>query len=589
VSARAQYEEQLQLAGCEHPDGGYRCPSSRHRKPIRLSIHETPVGVMLKCAGNCEADEITGALQAKLDEFAFVEEVDGDDQDAPSDFTFPEEWSALEDLDLDDEQTKQLLKFFASGKSSPATVAVELAEKAHVVLFHDEGGNCYGTFELDGHAETHPITSRSFRGWLGRLYYADRKTALPAAAVADAIALLSAKATYDVADPVEVHLRVARDLNRIVVDLGDPQWRAVSVTRKGWEILDRHPVRFRRSSSMAALPEPRRGGKLEAIGGYLNLADDDQYRLVVAWLVAALRPGAPFPVLSLTGTAGSAKSSAAKMLRSLVDPNRSPLRAPRRDDVDLMVYAVSSWVCAYDNMSEIPQSMSDALCRLSTGGGLGKRMLYSDGDEFILEAMRPVILTSIASAVTRGDLVSRAIMLDLRRIPEHRRRKEEELMADFEGARPALFGALLDTLVGVLDVIDDLDLEHLPRMADFATVGVAVERVLGWEAGSFMASYSANIRGGDALTVEHSPVGAAIQKVAEAGGFTGRMQELLDKITVDNPDQMVRAGEWPKTTQKLAAELKRITPNLLELGVDVEHAETLIDGYRVITIRAVPT
>lgn len=582
MSALQQYREQLAAAGLELDGGGYRCPID-HPETRKLSIRAIAGGLMIECEAGCLPHEISAALEAKLAPPAPDPEPA---KDGPGDLVFPEEWAALGDVDLDEEQTAQLIKLLARGKSTPATVAIELADKAGVVLFHDEAGSCYGTFEIDGRTETHPISSVPFKNWIRRLYYQDRETALTSTSVTDALGTLNARATFDVADPVEVHLRVARDLNRIVIDLGDPQWRAVSVTRKRWEVLDHHPVRFRRSSSMAPLPEPKRGGKIEALHGYLNLADDNQYRLVVAWLVAALRPGAPFPVLSLTGTAGSAKSSSAKMLRSLVDPSRSPLRGASRDPVDLMVYAVSSWVCAYDNMSEIPQSMSDALCRLSTGGGIGKRMLYSDGEEFILDAMRPVLITSIASAVTRGDLVSRAIMLDLPRIPEQRRRKEEELMLDFEGARPALFGALLDTLAGVLDVIDDLDLEHLPRMADFATVGVAVERVLGWEAGSFMTSYLENIRAGDALAVEHSPVGAAILKVAQGGGFTGKVQELLDKISVDNPDQTVRAREWPKSSQKLAAELKRITPNLLELGVIVEHAETVIHGYRGITIRA---
>src|SRR5690606_12114410 len=102
---------------------------------------------------------------------------------------------------------------------------------------------------------------------------------------------------------------------------------------------------------------------------------------------------------------GAGKSTAARLIRRLVDPHIAELRAEPRTIDDVMVAAARSRVIALDNLSGIPPWLSDALCRLSTGGALTKRELYTDADEIILEAVRPVIVTSITDVITRGDLL----------------------------------------------------------------------------------------------------------------------------------------------------------------------------------------
>ena len=41
---------------------------------------------------------------------------------------------------------------------------------------------------------------------------------------------------------------------------------------------------------------------------FLNVADEGDYRLLVTWLLAALRPCGPYPILVLHGEQGAAKS-----------------------------------------------------------------------------------------------------------------------------------------------------------------------------------------------------------------------------------------------------------------------------------------
>jgi hypothetical protein len=129
-----------------------------------------------------------------------------------------------------------------------------------------------------------------------------------------------------------------------------------------------------------------------------------------------------------------------------VDPQEAALRAEPKDVEALMVGAKGSWMLAFDNLSRIPTWLSDALCRLSTGGGLGKRELYSDSEEHVLEAQRPVILTGIGFGILRDDLADRVAMVNLVRLEDGERRPEREIWEAFARAHPQALGALLDAV-----------------------------------------------------------------------------------------------------------------------------------------------
>src|SRR5262249_54004620 len=143
-----------------------------------------------------------------------------------------------------------------------------------------------------------------------------------------------------------------------------------------------------RARGLLPLPVPVAGGMLSDLRAFINVPDDDDWKLVVAWLKAAFRPRGPYPILVLNGEQGSAKTTTAKVLRSLVDPNTSPARREPKESRDLMIAAHNSWVIAFDNLSHVPQWLSDDLCRLSTGGGFSTRELHTDADEILFESQR---------------------------------------------------------------------------------------------------------------------------------------------------------------------------------------------------------
>lgn len=224
---------------------------------------------------------------------------------------------------------------------------------------------------------------------------------------------------------------------------------------------------------MQPLPDPVSGRSVDSLRTFLNVGNDADFVLVVAWAMAVLRNKGPYPVLVLSGEQGSAKSTFSAILRALLDPNSAPLRALPREDRDLFIAATNGYVLTFDNVTQLRAWISDTLCWLATGGGFAVRQLYTDQDEVLFDAARPVVLNGIEDIITRPDLADRAIFLTLDPISEDLRQPKKLLWEAFEEARPQILGALLDAVSLGLKRLPDTMLEKLPRMADFAVWATA--------------------------------------------------------------------------------------------------------------------
>src|SRR5215472_13822946 len=238
----------------------------------------------------------------------------------------------------------------------------------------------------------------------------------------------------------------------------------------GWQIVERPPIAFRRAAGMQVLPDPIRGGSIKDLREFLNIGEknDSDFVLTVSFVLAGLRDRGPYPVLCLAGEHGSAKSTFTAVLRKLIDPNSAPLRALPREDRDLFIAAYNAHMLAFDNISKLPDWISDTLCRLSTGGGFATRQLYTDLDEQLFDAMRPVVLNGIEDVVVRPDLADRSLFMALKNIADNKRKAELRFWRDFNAAHPKILGALLDGVAYGLRELPNTKLETAPRMADFA-------------------------------------------------------------------------------------------------------------------------
>jgi hypothetical protein len=212
-------------------------------------------------------------------------------------------------------------------------------------------------------------------------------------------------------------------------------------------------------------------------------------------------------------------------------------------------------VLAFDNISGLPAWISDTLCRLATGGGFAVRQLYTDQDEVLFDAARPVILNGIEDIVTRPDLADRAIFLTLEPIPEERRRPEAELWAAFEAERPCILGVLLDAVVEGLKRLPKTHLPKLPRMADFALWATACETAL-WPAGTFWSALCRNRNEAVESVIDADPIATAVVAMMTARTeWTGTASELLEALGKVAGDRVANSKTWPDNPRALAGRL----------------------------------
>ncbi|HUE84796.1 MAG TPA: hypothetical protein VMO26_01840 [Vicinamibacterales bacterium] len=459
-------------------------------------------------------------------------------------------------------------------RSNPDALAsrlYDLAMQAGAVPFRDPAGRLYVSFAVQGHHEHHPIHSQALRSWLQQLGHASTGRLPGREALAQAIERLEAEALFNGRE-CQTFVRIADHEGGIYLDLGDPDWRAICVTPYGWGVVTTPPVKFRRPRGLRPLPIPIPGGCVEELRPFLNLPDADAFRLVTHWLVGALRGRGPYVILGLYGQQGSTKSTTARVLRRLVDPNTAELRSEPHEVRDLMVGANNAHVLAFDNVSTIRPWLSDAICRLATGGGFATRELYSDDQETLIDAQRPVIINSIVDVFTRPDLLDRAIIIRLDDLPDTKRRAESDYWAAFVSAQGRILGALLDSVVVALRDEPTIHLAALPRMADFAKWSVASAGALPWGPDTFLQAYEANRAQATVALLETDPVALAIQRMLAVwshGYWEGTATDLLPQL--QNRGEAI--SRFETDPRKATAALRRLAPALRAVGIYITTAE----------------
>ncbi len=258
-------------------------------------------------------------------------------------------------------------------------------------LFRSTDGHLFAQVPVGDRLEIYGLKSAAFRDWLVHGYLAYRAEAPSQGTVRRAVGMLEARARFEV-DVPEVFVRVGKGKDAegpaYFVDLGGPTGAAVVVRDRGWLVVDRPEVHFRRPEGLQPLPVPSRSGSIDQLRPYVNLTEAD-FRLMVTWLTAVLRPVGPYPILVLNGEQGAAKSTLVKVLRLLIDPHACVALNPPTSTRNLMATAINGWLLAYDNISEIPRWLSDALCQLVYGGAISGRALFTNDDRSFIYAQHP--------------------------------------------------------------------------------------------------------------------------------------------------------------------------------------------------------
>ena len=466
-----------------------------------------------------------------------------------------------------------------------ATQIVDLCLEAEMRFWHDPDYVAYVSIPVDRHQENWAVRGTLLIMWAKRQFFYTNGKVPAAQALQDALGILEAIAQFD-GDEFQVATRTAAHGGNYYLDLANSEWKVVEITPDGWNVISDPPVKFRRPKGMLPLPTPDKNGDANLLRPFINLrgGDDNAWKLVVAYLIMAFRPSGPHPVLVVNGEQGSAKTTLVRIIRSLVDPNLADCRSQPRDVRDLMIAARNGWIIALDNLSSIPAWLSDALCRLSTGGAFGTRELYTDDDEILFAAQCPVIINGISELATRGDLLDRSIITILAAIPKDKRRAEKQFWAEFKQVKPKILGGLLNVVSSAMAKVESVHLEALPRMADFAEFATAAEGEMGWPSASFMEAYDDNRDNANEAALEASPVTDAIQSLLGSNpAVEETATELLVKLGGEVSNKTSELKAWPKSAQSLSAALRRLAPNLRAIGIEVDFKR--VSGRRTISIQ----
>jgi hypothetical protein len=461
----------------------------------------------------------------------------------------------------------------STAATTQATRLVEIACNGDLDFLVTDDGEVFAGIAINGHRETHRLHERGFRHWLALKYF-DASGVVPSGqGLRDATAYLDALGhSHGTHAPVAVRLGAVGDTRYL--DLGDPAWTVVEIDGTGWRVMASTdcPIYFRRPRGMAALPVPERGGNLTDLATFLRLNEPDLI-LVLGWLIGVFAHAGGRAILQLLGEQGSGKSVAARMLTALVDPCQSPLRSPPRHEEDLLIAAGNRAVVAIDNMGVVPDWLSDVLCRLSTGGGLSKRALYTDADEFVIDAQRPLVLTSITSPAANADLLDRTITVTLP--PPTAWQPERNVLAAFLEARPRLLGALLDAVAAALAHRATVTVDGLPRLADVAQFVEGARTAVGWSEGDFLRLLRVNRALTDAVAIESAVIGPVVVSFMDRReSWEGTSSALLAELSTLVPEPQRLAKAWPKQPNVLSHQLTRLTPNLRRFGIEVTFTRT---------------
>jgi hypothetical protein len=427
-------------------------------------------------------------------------------------------------------------------------------------LFHD-GPTPYAAVSGDSGPLYLTLESAEFKAWATQHVYQMTNYMFTAAQWEQCRNQLMGEARFKGPEH-RVYLRVApADDGGLWIDLGHGQY--VSVAAHGWSVERHAGVRFRKPSRMAALPVPVPGGHVRQLRPFVN-CEEAEFFTLVAFVLAALRPTGPYPILEISGEMGSAKSTTTRLVRMLIDPHANDLRGAVRSEQQLAVQAQHCHLVVLDNVSAITPDISDVLCRLSTGGEYGARRLYSDLDEVTVQLYRPCAMNGIGAIIERSDLMDRCWPVGLKALERGARMSEAAYWAKVQTVLPAVFGAILDGLVTAVRDVHTVRLDDSGRLVDAESWATAAETGLRLPAGTFVSSLRQRTRAALWRAMDADPdLWDTLEQLARRPhGWRGTVTELM-RLTD-------RAHLKPNV---FGTQLSKLKPFLAQAGI-------LLDSFR---------
>jgi hypothetical protein len=324
---------------------------------------------------------------------------------------------------------------------------------------------------------------------------------------------------------------------------------------------------------MATFPMPAKKGDLTKLLVYLNLAEPDQWLLIV-WMAYTLAhpkiPTTSYVFLVLRGDRGMGKSTLNRLLSMLVAPSVIGVQSFPASTKDLSISAQNAHCLYYDNLRQLTTAQSDALCIASTSGHLSSRALYTDDQEAMRMLHCAIVLNGIHAFVDEPDLAQRCLALLLLNLDSRDRVSERELAERFSNDLPEIFRGLLDFISAVFRALPDVTPVHQERMIDFVHWLAAAEKVMNFTPGYLQGRYSRSLVAAVESNLEENPLAITVIRFAkQRKSWTDTPQRAWQELSNLAGPQVSTTREWPPNAISLSLQLKKLKHKLSGAGVDI--------------------
>jgi hypothetical protein len=486
---------------------------------------------------------------------------------------------------------------------SKAELVIAVAKDNIDNLFIDEYKDPHAAIKVGDHLEVLPLSSGRFRHWLSRIVYTDEGEVIDSNVFNNALGILKAQAIFDSGDPIKLNLRVAQvgqDQSCCwYYDLTNKNWEFVKITPDGWEVT-KDLILFHRYNNQLAQVYPSRDYDPNILDRFIKLVLNDsnvkekdklgEYRMLLkCYVICAFIADIPKAILTPYGGQGAAKTSLMELVKILIDPSVILTLSFPREINEFIQQLSHNYIAFYDNVSILKDWISDQICRAVSGSGSSKRQLYTDDEDIIRNLMRCIGLNGINLAATKPDILDRSIFFELTRISDKQRRYVKAVKRQFEEMRPQLLGYIFDVLVKVLAWAERngmIELDKLPRMADWAGYCEIIASCMGLPDGKFTEAYENNAKIQVEQVMETSEVAICLSHLVESDpkfkekdlegkpvwGFEGTANELKRELEDVAPvvGIEIKSKEWPKKANGLTRILNIIKHTLKEADIEIE-------------------
>ena len=461
------------------------------------------------------------------------------------------------------------------------TLLKDIEEEQHT-FYYDRTETPYVCVTKDGIKQYMEIYGSDYKKYIRYVYYDRYQKAVPKDALQRVLDTLAVKAQIEGAE-ISPAYRCAYHEGKIFYYLADREQTVICIDENGYRVIAESPVPFIKKQNMFEQVLPQESDiSLRKLGmQYWKFASAEDRIMHWVLLISRFIAEGSQPLIYYFGDRGSAKSTSMKLDKMIVDPSEIDIKALPKNVADVIASVTNQYMVCFDNVSHISDELSNIFCIVATHGYYSKRKLYSNNEECAVKLNARVSFSGITNLTTKPDLIDRLVCLKLNRIDSEKRRTETEIMGDFKKDLPFILDGIFITLSKAIPIYKKLNLERLPRMADFAKWGYAIAEALGYGGDKFMRIYEKNQNELlENMVSEDAVITVLIEMMKKRHYFRGKVTELLSILTTMAEDMNldIRVG-WARDASALSRRLYESQSVLSMFGVSIHRGKANGERY----------